>query len=108
MVNNFKKDKSKIRSFNWYLYVINGKKGIREGIFHTSHRYTKAYDKYKNDYDKNKELSYLKYCDVNNSYGWAMLQKLRVNNFEWIKDASKFNEVFIKKLNEESGERCFL
>ena len=33
-------------------------------------------------YDKNKKLSYLKYWDVNNLCGWAMLQKLLVNNFE--------------------------
>ena len=37
------------------------------------------------DYDKNKESSYLKYCDANNLYGWEMSQKLPVNNFEWIK-----------------------
>ena len=33
-------------------------------------------------YDRNKESSYLKYWNVNNSYGWAMLQKLPVNKFE--------------------------
>ena len=30
------------------------------------------------DYDKNKELSYLQYWDVNNLYVWAMPQKLPV------------------------------
>ena len=49
------------------------------------------------NYDKNKELSYLQYWNVNNLYGWAMLQKLPVN-FEWIKNFSQFNEDFIKKL----------
>ena len=34
------------------------------------------------DYDKNKESSYIQYCDVNNLYVWTMLQKLPVNNFE--------------------------
>ena len=49
------------------------------------------------DCDKNKE-SYLQYWDVNNLYGWAMLQKIPVNNFEQIRDASQFNADFIKKL----------
>ena len=48
------------------------------------------------DYDKNKEPSYLQYWDVNNLYGQAMLQKIPVNNFEWIEDTSQFNEDFIK------------
>ena len=61
-----------------------------------------------NGYDKNKELSYLKYCDVNNIYGWAMLQKLSVNNFEWREDTSQFHEDFLKSCNEESDEGYFL
>ena len=50
------------------------------------------------EYDENKESSYLKYWDANNLYGWAMSQKLPVNNFEWIKDTSQFNENLNKKL----------
>ena len=60
------------------------------------------------DYDKNKEASYLQYWDVNNLYDCAMLQKLPVNNFEWIKDTSQFNEGFIKSCNEETDEGYFL
>ena len=83
-------------------------KGIRGGICHAIHRYAQANNKYMKDYDKNKESSYLKYWDVNNLYGWAMSQKLPVNNFEWIKDTSQFNEDFIKNYNEESDEGYFL
>ena len=36
-------------------------------------------------YDKSKESSYLQYLDVNNFYGWAALQKIPVNNLEWMK-----------------------
>ena len=81
-------------------------KGIRGGICHTIHRY--ANNKYMKDYDKNKESLYLKYWDVNNLYGWAMSQKLPVNNFEWIEETSQFNENFIKNYNEESDEGYFL
>ena len=35
-------------------------------------------------------------------------QQLPVNNFEWIKDTSQFNEDFIKNYNEESDEGYFL
>ena len=36
-----------------------------------------------------------------------MSQKPLVNNFEWIEDASKFNEDFIKSCIEESDEEYF-
>ena len=36
-----------------------------------------------------------------------MSQKLPVNNFEWIKDISQFNEDFIKNYSEKSDEGCF-
>ena len=56
----------------------------------------KIIKKYIKDYDKNKESPYIQYWDVNNLCGWAMSQNLPVNNFEWIKDTSQFNEDFIK------------
>ena len=37
-----------------------------------------------------------------------MSQKLPVNNFEWIKDTSQFNEDFMKNYNGESDEGYFL
>ena len=83
-------------------------KGIRRGICHAIHHYSKANNKYMKDYDKNKESFYLKYWDVNNLYGWALLQKLPVNNFEQIGETSQFNEDFIKDYNEESDEGYFL
>ena len=83
-------------------------KGINWGICHSIHQYPKANNKDIKDYDKSKESSYLKYWDVNNLYGWAMSQKLPVNNFVWIKDTSQFNENFLKNYNEESDEGYFL
>ena len=44
-------------------------KGIREGICHGIHAYPKDNNKCMKDCNQNKESSYLKYWDVNNSYG---------------------------------------
>ena len=78
--------------------ILIFEKGIRGRICHAIHRYAKANNKYMKNYDKNKESSYLEYWDVNNLFGWEMLPKLPVNNFEWIEDTSQFNENFIKQL----------
>ena len=83
-------------------------KDIRGGVCNSIYQYAKANNKFMKDYDKNTEMSYVKYWDVNNLCVWAMLQKLPVYNFEWIKDTSKFNEDFIKNYNEESYEGYFL
>ena len=84
------------------------KKEIRGKICHAIHQYAKGNNKYMKDYDKNKESWYLKYCDVNSLYGWAMSQKLPINQFEWIEETSQFSKDFIKNYNEESDERYFL
>ena len=83
-------------------------KGIRERVCHAIHWYAKANNKYMKYYDKTKASSYLKYWGVNNLYGWAMLQKLPVNNLKWIEDLSKFDEGFIKSYNEKSKKGYFL
>ena len=58
--------------------------------------------------DKNKELSYAQYGDVNSLYRWVMSQKLLVSNFEWMQDTSEFNVDFMKNCNEESSEGYFI
>ena len=59
------------------------------------------------NYDKNKELSCLKYWNVNNLYGWAMSQKLPVNDFKWVEGISEFDESFIKNYNKNNDVGCF-
>ena len=52
--------------------------------------------------------SYIQYWDVNKLYGWAMSQKLPINNFEWTIDTSQLNEDFIINYYDESDEGYFL
>ena len=88
--------------------LLIAERSIREGICHAIKRYQKGDNKYVKAYDKIKEMSYLKYWDVNNFYGWEMSQKLLVYYFKWVKDISEFHESFIKSWNEESDEENFL
>ena len=83
-------------------------RGIRGGICHSIYQYGKANKKQMKDYDKNKELSYIQYWNVNNLYDWAMSQKFPVNNFEWIEDTSQSNKDFIINYNEEINAGYFL
>ena len=82
--------------------------GIRGGICHSIHRHTKANKKYLENYDESKESSYIQYLDTNNLYGWAMSQKLPVNNFKWVEDTSRMNEEFIKNYSENSNKGYIL
>ena len=72
------------------------------------HRYDKANSKYINSYDKSIISSFIMYLDVKNLYGWAIIQKLPVNGFKWVKNLSKLNERFIKDYNENSDRGYFL
>ena len=91
-----------------YDMLLMVEEGIRDGICHSIHRYAKAKNKYMNNYDENEEFSYIQYLDANNLYGWAMSQKLPVNNFKWVKDTWKINEEFIKNYNENSKKGYIL
>ena len=83
-------------------------KGIRGELCRPVNRYAKANNEYMKHYDKDEESSYLKYCDVNNLYGWTMSQILPVNRFKWVEDRSEFNEDFIRSYNEKNNEGYFL
>ena len=94
-----KKTKVKLELLTDIDMLLVVKKGIGGGMSQNSlickkHNYT-----FMKNY-KNEELSYLKYRDANNLYGWEMSQRFPVNNFELIEDTSQFNEEFIKSYNE--------
>ena len=67
-----------------YDMLLMLEEGIRGGICHSIHRYGKANNKYKKNYNNNEESSYIQYLDANNLYGWAMSKKLPVSEFKWL------------------------
>ena len=70
---------------------------IRGGICQAIYRHAKANNKCMKNYNKNIESSYIEYLEANNLYGWAMSQKLPVNDLKSVKkELSKFNDDFIK------------
>ena len=83
-------------------------KGLQGGICKATHRYAKANNEYKKNFDKDIISSYQTYLDANNLYGWAMSQKLPINGFKWVKKLSRFNERFVKNYNENSDIGYFL
>ena len=94
-----------LKKFNMLLMV---EEGIRGGMCHVAYRYAKANNKYMKNYEEKEESSYIQYLDGNNLYGWAMLEKLPVGGFKWIKDVSKIEEDFIKNYDENGDIGQFL
>ena len=77
------------------IYMLLMVENIREGIWYSVYQYARKVM-------IKKKSSYIQYWDVNDLYGWAMSQKLPLNNYEWIKGNSKFNEDFIENYNESN------
>ena len=103
-----KKTNAKLELLTDYDMLLMVEEGIRGGICHSIHRYAKANNKYMENYNKNEESLYIQYLDANKLCGWAMSQKLPVNNFKWVEDTSKINEEFIKNYNENSNKGYIL
>ena len=76
MASSFKKIGVKLELLTNTDMLLMVEKSIRVGICQAIHRYAKATNKYVKDHDENKELSYLRYSDINNLHGCVMLQKL--------------------------------
>ena len=72
----------KISDIDKHLYI---EKGSRGGISYISKRYSKANNKYLNDYGPKKASTFITYHDMNNLYGLAMSEYLPYGGFRWLK-----------------------
>ena len=77
----------KISDVDKHLYI---EKGLRGGISCIDKRYAKANNKYLNDYDPKKPSTFITYLDMNNLYGWEMIECLPYEGFKWLKNIDKF------------------
>ena len=99
----FKKTNVELELITDYNMLLMIEDGIRGGICHAIKRYAKANNKYMNDYNQNKESSYIQYLDTNNLYGMAMSEKFPIKGFKWMVDISGIDENFVKSYNKNSG-----
>ena len=53
------------------------------------------------------KTSHLNHWDINNLYGWAMLQKLYMGSFKWADKTCQISKDFIKSSNGHSDEQYF-
>ena len=91
----------KISDIDKYLFI---EKGLRGGTSYVAKRYAKANNKYMNDYDSEKPLTFIAYLDMNNLYGWAMSEYLPYGEFEWLENINEFD---INSINEKNDRRYF-
>ena len=85
------------------LKLIDDIEGMRGGISYIAKRYFKANNKYIKGYDENKASTFIMYWDVNNLYGWAMIQYFLYDNFEWM-SGKEISEINFDLVNEDSNE----
>ena len=95
-----------------YNMLLMVEEGISGGIYHSIHRYAKANNKYKQNFNNNEESPHIQYLDANKLYGWAMSKKLPVNGFKWLDTSetsalarsNEINEDFIKNYNKNNDQ----
>ena len=71
-----------------YLYI---EKGLRGGISYISIRYAKSNNKFMNDYDFKKPSRFITYLEMNNLYGWGLIEYLSNGGFKWLKNVDGFD-----------------
>ena len=84
----------KISDIDKYLFIENG---LRGGISYIAKRYTKANNKYINDYDPKRPSTFILYLDLNNLCDWAMSKYLPYEGFKWLKNVDEFDVMSINE-----------
>ncbi|XP_031341014.1 uncharacterized protein LOC116169127 [Photinus pyralis] len=90
--------------------ILFMEKGIRGGITQCCTKYSKANNKYMENYDARKPSSHILYTDMVNLYGWAQSQCLPQNNFKWLSESKikSLTTETIMKLPDDANEGLIL
>ena len=80
-------------------------KRLRGGISYIAKRYAKANNKYMNDHDSKKPAKFKTYLDINNLYGWGLIEYLPYDGFSWLKNVDGID---VNSVGEKSPTGYFL
>ena len=86
----------KMSDIDKYLFI---EKGLWGRISYIAKRYAKSNNKYMNDYDPEKQSTFISYLDMNNLHGWAMSEYLPYDGFKWLKNINEFDVMSIIECN---------
>ena len=75
-------------------------KGTRGGIASIMTRYSKANNKYLDDYNPDEESKYIIYLDANSLYGWAMTKSLPYEKFRWL-EQDEINQLDVSNISDD-------
>ena len=82
-------------------------RGVRGGISQCSNHYSKANNRYMNNYKKDNDEIFIMYFDINNLYGKAMEHFLPFGNFQWLR-AKKMKNFDVMSIPNDSSKGYIL
>ena len=70
---------------------------LRGRISYIAKIYTKANNKYMNNYDPKKQSTFASYVDMNNLYGWTMSEYLPYEGCKCLKNVDEFDVMSVSE-----------
>ena len=81
--------------------------GIRGGISQCANRYSKANNKFMENYNPQDISKFIMYYDINNLYGHAMIQNLPTGDFRWL-EREEINAFDLENMSDDNVKGYFL